>query len=294
MTGSDSTHEVAAQTLAATSPTASSTTPSARALRIEDLVVQYAGSATRALDGISLTATPRAITAVVGPNGSGMSTVVRALLRLSPRLRGVIRIGEEPLESFTPRRFATTVSVVPQREEPLMPMLVKDYVGLGRHPHRTAFGALSADDRRHVADGLLRTGMEQASDRRTDQLSGGEWQRVRIARALAQHAPVLVLDEPTSFLDIAHEMAVFELLDTLAREGRTVLLVSHQLNLVARFASHIVLLHRGHVAAAGSANEVMRGELLEQVYDWPLVVTRDAAVGALSMLPLRGRGKRAP
>jgi iron complex transport system ATP-binding protein len=269
------------------------TKTSALDLRIADLVVQYAGNSARALDGISLTATPGAVTAVVGPNGSGKSTIVRALLRLSPRMHGVIQVGGESLESFSPRRFATTVSVVPQREEPLMPMQVRDYVALGRHAHRSAFGALSADDRAHIADGLLRTGMAHASDRRTDQLSGGEWQRVRIARALAQNAPVLVLDEPTSFLDIAHEMAVFELLDTLATEGRTVLLVSHQLNLVARFASHIVLLHAGHVAAAGSANEVMRGELLEQVYEWPLVVTRDAAVGALSMLPLRGRGKRA-
>ncbi len=283
--------------MTALDPQESGPTPStaaARELSIADLVVQYAGNATPALDGVSLRASPRGITAVVGPNGSGKSTIVRALLRLSPRMRGVIQIGGESLESFTPRRFATTVSVVPQREEPLMPMLVRDYVALGRHAHRSAFGALSADDRTHIADGLARTGMAHASDRRTDQLSGGEWQRVRIARALAQHAPVLVLDEPTSFLDIAHEMAVFELLDTLANEGRTVLLVSHQLNLVARFASHIVLLHRGRVAAAGSANDVMRGELLEQVYDWPLVVTRDAAVGALSMLPLRSRGKRAP
>jgi iron complex transport system ATP-binding protein len=266
----------------------------AKGLRIDDLVVQYAGNATRALDGISLAATPRAITAVVGPNGSGKSTIVRALLRLSPCVSGAIQIAGTALEAFTPRRFATTVAVVTQREEPLMPMLVKDYVALGRHAHRSAFGALSTEDRRHIADGLARTHMEHASERRTDQLSGGEWQRVRIARALAQHAPLLVFDEPTSFLDIAHEMAVFELLDTLAREGRTVLLVSHQLNLVARFASHIVLLHRGRVAAAGTANEVMRGELLERVYDWPLVVTRDAAVGALSMLPLRSSGKRLP
>jgi len=271
-------------------PSSSGTT--AMRLRIDDVVVQYAGSAARALDGVSLVATPGSMTAVVGPNGSGKSTIVRALLRLNPRIRGAIHIGDSSLESFTPRRFATTVAVVPQREESLMPMLVKDYVALGRHAHRSAFGALTAEDTHHIVDGLARTGMGHAVDRRTDQLSGGEWQRVRIARALAQHAPVLVLDEPTAFLDIAHEMAVFELLDTLAREGRTVLLVSHQLNLVARFASHIVLLHRGLVAAAGSAGEVMRGELLERVYDWPLVVTRDAAVGALSMLPLRGSAKR--
>jgi hypothetical protein len=97
----------------------------------------------------------------------------------------------------------------------------------------------------------------------------GARDRVRVARALAQDAPVLVLDEPTAFLDVAHEMAVFELLDALAREGRTVLLVSPQLNLVARFAAHLVLLYQGQVAAAGTAAEVMRGELLERVYEWP-------------------------
>ena len=115
---------------------------------------------------------------------------------------------------------------------------------------------------------------------------------MRIARALAQGGSALVLDEPTTFLDIAHEMAVFELLDDLAREGLTVLLVSHQLNLVARFANHIVLMHRGEVATAGSPEEVMRGDVLERVYEWPLVVSRDPAVGAPVLVPLRGRGSR--
>ncbi len=268
--------------------------PPAAALSFDDIVVQYAGRTTRALDGVSLTALPGRLTAVVGPNGSGKSTLVRALLRLTPRVRGGIALGAAPVETIAPRAFARQVAVVPQREEPAVPMHVDDFVALGRHAHRSAFGALGATDRRCIDDALERVEMSDASTRRTDQLSGGEWQRVRIARALAQDTSVLVLDEPTSFLDIAHEMAVFELLDALAREGRTVLLVSHQLNLVARFASHIVLLHHGLVAAAGSANDVMRGELLERVYDWPLVITRDPAVGAPSLLPLRSRGPRRP
>jgi iron complex transport system ATP-binding protein len=98
-----------------------------------------------------------------------------------------------------------------------------------------------------------------------------------------------VLDEPTAFLDIGHEMAVFELLHRLARDGRAVLLVSHQLNLVARFADHMVLLHHGRVVAAGPPSDVMRADILEPVYDWPLVVTRDPAVGAPALLPLRSR-----
>ena len=101
-----------------------------------------------------------------------------------------------------------------------------------------------------------------------------------------------MLDEPTAFLDIAHEMGVFELLDTLAREGRAVLLVSHQLNLVARFATRIALLHRGALAAIGSPEEVMRGDQLEHVYEWPIVISRDPAVGAPVLVPLRGRAPR--
>jgi len=125
--------------------------------------------------------------------------------------------------------------------------------------------------------------------RRTDELSGGEWQRVRIARALAQGAHALVLDEPTTFLDLAHEMSLFELLHSLAHDGMAVLLVSHQLNLVARFASTVILLDRGKVVAAGSPETVMQAPLLEKVYDWPLVITRDPAVGAPALVPLRKR-----
>ena len=126
-------------------------------------------------------------------------------------------------------------------------------------------------------------------NRRTDELSGGEWQRVRLARALAQGGEVLVLDEPGTFLDVGHEMAAFELLDALAREGRTVLLVSHQLNLVARFAAQIVVLHNGRVVADGPPAEVIRGEVLEPVYDWPLVVARDPVGGAPVLIPLKRR-----
>ncbi len=132
------------------------------------------------------------------------------------------------------------------------------------------------------------------ADRRTDTLSGGEWQRVRVARALAQGAEAIVLDEPTTFLDIAHEMAGFELFVALARAGKCVVVVSHQLNLVARFADRVVLLASGMLAAEGSPDDVMRGETLERVYEWPLVVSRDPAVGAPTLVPLRKRHPQLP
>ncbi|MES2524732.1 MAG: ABC transporter ATP-binding protein [Gemmatimonadota bacterium] len=260
-------------------------------LRFEGVSVKYRGRTTRALDGVTVQAAPGHVTAVVGPNGSGKSTLVRALLRRVPLETGRILLGDIDLLTVAPRDFAAQIAVVSQREEPSLPLSVAEFVALGRFPHRGAFGAMSQADTAAVQRAMERTGAIETDGRRTDELSGGEWQRVRIARALAQETRVMVLDEPTTFLDIAHEMAVFELLDSLAREGCTVLLVSHQLNLVARFASHIVLLHRGQVAAAGTPSDVMRGEILERVYDWPLVVTRDPAVGAPALLPLRGGGR---
>lgn len=261
------------------------------ALAFRAVRVSYPKAESAALDGVSLRAEPGEVTAVVGPNGSGKSTLVRALLRRIPLLGGDIAVGERALTSYSTRSFAQQVAVVPQREEVAQSLPVREFVALGRHVHRSAFAPMSRNDNTAVDQALDRAGMTHLASRRTTELSGGEWQRIRIARALAQEAPVLVLDEPTTFLDIAHEMAVFELLDELANEGRTVLLVSHQLNLVARFASQIVLLSAGTVAASGSAAEVMRGDVLERVYDWPLVVTRDPAVGAPALLPLR-RGSR--
>ncbi|MEP6765469.1 MAG: ABC transporter ATP-binding protein, partial [Gemmatimonadaceae bacterium] len=235
-------------------------------LEFRGLVVSYPKRQVNALDDVSFNVLPGRITAVVGPNGSGKSTLVRALLRRVAIQRGSIVMGGRALTSYDAREFARSVAVVPQREEPVMPLPVIDFVTLGRHAHRGALGALSTADRSAVQNAMSLAGADDTAQRSTDELSGGEWQRVRIARALAQDAPILVLDEPTAFLDIAHEMAVFELLDALARQKRTVLLISHQLNLVARFSSQIVLLHEGLVAASGSAEEVMQGPILEKVY----------------------------
>ncbi len=268
------------------------TTPAGLALAFDGITVRYPLRASAAVSDVSLIAHSGRITAVVGPNGSGKSSLVRTLLRRVPLEAGRICLGGSDIAPLDARALAQRIAIVPQREEPVMPLSVQEFVMLGRHPRRGAFGAPSANDQQQVEWALSRAGIADATGRMIESLSGGEWQRVRIARALAQETPVLVLDEPTTFLDIAHEMAVFELVDALAREGRTVLLVSHQLNLVARFADHIVLLHEGRVAAAGTTDDVMRGDVLETVYDWPLVVTRDPAVGAPSLLPLRSRGAR--
>jgi len=261
-------------------------------IRFADVVLRYRGASEPAVQGVSLEAIAGHVTAIVGPNGSGKSTLVRALLGRLPLEAGAMTLEGLSMDRLARRDVATMMAVVPQREEPVFPMSVRDYIALGRHPHGGPFAGRNASDREAIDCAIARADVVAFLDRATDALSGGEWQRVRIARALAQGGRALVLDEPTTFLDIAHEMAVFELLDALAREGHAVLLVSHQLNLVARFADHIALLHHGRIAAAGTPADVMRGEVLERVYEWPLVITRDPAVGAPVLVPLRGRGTR--
>jgi iron complex transport system ATP-binding protein len=256
-------------------------------IAVSSLVVTYPGSAINAVDGVSFSTAPGSLTALAGPNGSGKSTIVRALLQRAAIRSGSITIHGRDLGTFSRAELAQTIAVVTQREESVFPSRVRDYVALGRFPHLGLWRSPSRSDEAAVELALTQAGVEPLSDRDTDSLSGGEWQRVRIARALAQAAPALVLDEPTTFLDVGHEMAVFELLYALARSGLAVLLVSHQLNLVARFADTIVLLNEGRVARVGSPTEVMRADQLEAIYAWPVVVTHDPAVGAPALVPLR-------
>jgi iron complex transport system ATP-binding protein len=257
-------------------------------LTFDDVVVRYPDARANAVEGVSFTAAAGAVTALVGPNGSGKSSCVRALLGRAPVVRGRLLVGGADVVAMAPAARARAVAVVPQREQPIFPMPVPAFVALGRY----AWHESAAHTDAVVAEAMARADATPFAARETDTLSGGEWQRVRMARALAQGAPALVLDEPTAFLDIAHEMAVFELLRSLANDGRTVLVVSHQLNLVARFADHVVLLHNGRVAADGPPGTVMDGVTLERVYGWPLVVSRDPAVGAPTLVPLRAPGRR--
>jgi len=256
-------------------------------ITVSDLVVSYPGAARNAVDGVSFVAASGKLTALAGPNGSGKSSIVRALLGRADVVRGSVAVANSDVSTLSLAELARRVAVVPQREETAFPIRVREYVALGRYPHLGLWRAATKVDEMAVSDALEKAGVEDLADRDTDALSGGEWQRVRIARALAQKTPALVLDEPTTFLDVAHEMAIFELLSSLARSGLAVLLVSHQLNLVARFADTIVLLNAGKIATSGPPRDVMKADRLESIYGWPVVITHDPAVGAPALVPLR-------
>jgi iron complex transport system ATP-binding protein len=167
-------------------------------------------------------------------------------------------------------------------------------VMLGRYPHLGPLAPEGPTDREAVLKALRRCDVESLAQRKVDTLSGGEWQRVRVARALAQNPRILVLDEPTASLDVRHEMELFELIRTLVSEGLAGLVVTHELNLAARFADRILLLSGGRVAAEGPPVEVFRAEILARVFQWPVAVTT-LPEGAPQVIPLRaGAEPKAP
>lgn len=255
-------------------------------LSAADLTVRYPGAMAPALDGVNIAVDAGELVAVVGPNGSGKTTLLGAILGTLRRSAGTVAIMDRPLGSWAPRAMARVVGVVTQREEMAFPLRVVESVGLGRYARLSAFAAPGAADEAAVADAMRRADVSALATRRTDTLSGGEWQRVRVARALAQEPRLLVLDEPTAALDVRHEMEVFELVRRLCDEGMATLLVTHHLNLAARYADRMLLLHQGRLLADGKPAEVLRTDTLAEVFQWPVAVTTWCD-GAPQVIPLK-------
>jgi iron complex transport system ATP-binding protein len=255
-------------------------------IRVRDVTLRYPGATAPVVQGVSLDVRPGTLTAVAGPNGSGKSTLVRALAGLLPLERGSISIDDRPLDQWRRKDLARAVGVVAQREEPVFPLRVRETVMLGRYAHLGPLEAERERDRDAVERALARCDVSHLADRRADQLSGGEWQRVRLARALAAEPQALLLDEPTTSLDVRHEMELFELVSGLARSGLAALVVTHGLNLAARFCDEMLLLDHGRPVAAGAPAEVLRPDVLSSVFRWPVAVTTWCD-GAPQVVPLR-------
>jgi len=261
-------------------------------MRIEarGVTVRYPGAERAALDGVDLDVRSGSFHAVIGPNGSGKSTLMRALLgRLDPRAGQALLEGR-PAGAWEVKERARAVGAVPQSETIAFPLTVRELVGMGRYPHLGALGGERREDRDAVDDALERCDATALRDRDVTTLSGGELQRVRIARALAQEPRALALDEPTASLDIRHEMSILRLLRGSADRGITVFLVTHHLDLAGRFADRVLLLDEGRVAAEGPPPEVLRREVLTEVYGWPVEVRDDPVTGSPRVTPLDGPG----
>ncbi len=255
-------------------------------LAAQDVSVRYRPSTPLALSRVSCQVRKSELVAVVGPNGSGKTTLLRALLGLVPVEQGLVLVEGRAVGQWPRRLLAQTIGVVAQQEEVVFPLRVADAVMMGRYAHLGALSGPGARDRAAVQRALERCDIADLADRRVDSLSGGEWKRVRVARALAQEPRALVLDEPTASLDIRHEMELFELVRQLVEDGLAGLVVTHQLNLAARFAHRIILLSRGELVADGSPGEVLKREILTRTFEWPLAITnwRD---GSPQVVPVR-------
>jgi iron complex transport system ATP-binding protein len=260
--------------------------------RCDRLAYRYPESTRPAVFDLSLEIPAGATTAVLGPNGSGKSTLLRLLLGVLRPSSGSVDFQDRPLAAWGREALAREVGVVPQGEEAVFPMSVREVVAMGRYPHLGAWRSEGAADRAAVDDAMRRCDVRDLAARPVPTLSGGERQRARLARALAQEAATLALDEPTAALDIAHEMSIFELLRELGHAGKTVLLVTHNLNLAARYADRLVLLDGGRLAAQGTPAEVLTRETVERVYGWPVQIVPHGGpgpdVGAPQVVPLAG------
>ena len=235
--------------------------------------VTYPGAAAPALVDLSIDVARGGLFAVIGPNGSGKSTLVRALLGAIEPDAGSVTFEGRAISEWPRRELARRVGVVAQIEDMAFPVTVRELVAMGRYPHLGALRGEDETDRAAINSALQRCDIASFADRSVATLSGGERQRARIARALAQQPQTLVLDEPTVALDIAHEMVVFDLLRSLTRtEGCTVIITTHHINLAARYADTLLLLDRGRSVALGTPADVIRKDILEATYGWPLSI----------------------
>jgi len=237
-----------------------------------DLTLRYPSSAAPAVNGVSLTIPAGRCTAILGPNGAGKSTLLQLLLGTLAPTSGEALFEGVRTDRWERREFARAVGVVPQLEEAVFPLTVRELVAMGRYPHLGAWGREGPVDRHAIDAALTTCDLTTFADRPLSTLSGGERQRARVARALAQEPRALVLDEPTSALDIRHEMSIFELLPALCAAGATVLIVTHHLNLAARYADRLILMRGGSVAGEGTPAEVLSRARVEEVYRWPVSI----------------------
>ncbi len=239
--------------------------PAAPRLEARDLVLGY--GAEPVVDGLSLRVLEGAITAVIGPNGCGKSTLLRALGRLLAPRSGAVLLDGRALDRMPTREVAQHLGVLPQSPTAPEGLTVGDLVARGRSPHQAWWRQWSREDELAVAEALAWTGMLDHADRPVDALSGGQRQRAWISMALAQGTDVLLLDEPTTYLDLAHALEVLDLVDRLHDErGRTVVMVLHDLNLAARYADELVVMKDGRVVAQGHPADVLSEALLLEVY----------------------------
>jgi len=254
-------------------------------LAARGLVAGYPGR--RVIEGLDLELAPGRVTMIIGANASGKSTLLGTMSRLHPPLAGRVELDGADVRGIPRRRFAQTVGLLPQHPTAPDGVSVAELVGRGRHPHRGLLQRWSAEDTAHVDEAMAWTGVADLADRPVGDLSGGQRQRVWIAMALAQDPRILLLDEPTTFLDLSHQLEVLDLLRALNRDrGTTVVAVLHDLNLAARYADDLVVMHAGTIVAHGAPGEVLTAETVERAFGLSALVMPDPLTGTPLVVPV--------
>jgi len=226
------------------------------------------------------------VTALVGANGSGKSTILKAMSRILRPSAGRVLLDGKSIERHSTRDVARQLAILPQ--QPVAPegLTVEELVSFGRFPHQRGLGTMNAEDKKAIRRALAVTGMEPFADRSVDQLSGGQRQRAWIAMAIAQETEMLFLDEPTTFLDMAHQLEVLQLLRRLNREeGRTIVMVVHDLNHASLYADHVVAIQSGRIVAQGAPGEVITQAMLREVFGVDAEIVADPRSGMPVCLP---------
>ncbi|AXE23897.1 Fe(3+)-dicitrate ABC transporter ATP-binding protein [Streptomyces globosus] len=235
--------------------------------------------------GLSLDVPDGAFTAIVGPNACGKSTLLRALVRLLRPTAGHVHLDGRDVGRYPPKALAKQLGFLPQDPQAPEDIKVRQLVRRGRFPHQPLLALWSQGDEEAVADAMAAAGVADLAERPVQQLSGGQRQRVWMAMVLAQRTPCLLLDEPTSFLDITHQYQLLGLLAGLRDEGRTVIAVLHDINQACRFADHLVAMKDGRVVAEGAPADIVDAALIKDVFDLPSVIIPDPVTATPMVVP---------
>ncbi len=260
------------------------------ALSVEISHLRYSYEHMRVLDDLSFSVGNGEFFVVIGPNGSGKTTLMKLIAGLLRAKQGAVAVMGKDIRSYGRKDLARHIAFVPQLVPAEFPFTVADVVLFGRAPHLGVFGLESASDIRKAEQAMAFTEINHLAGRRMDQLSGGERQRVFIARAICQEPAIMILDEPTAALDIAHQMRIMDLMEKMKQEKQiTVIMVSHDVNLAAMYADTLLLLQAGSLAQWGPPDEVLSYESLEPVYGCPLLVDESPLGKLPRVTPVPGR-----